>query len=447
MKLEESHTVELKKSVAQMNEALKSVCAFLNHRGGEVYFGVNDKGKITGIQSSDKTLRKISQIINTKIKPEFNPEIKEIKKHKNQIIYVKVPEGSNKPYFSDGIAYIRIGTENRVISPDELKRVILSQKKIKWDEEICRSAKLKDIDEETIKQFLKKAGIERNLGYKLLSWKDVLKRSGMIKNKSLTNALILLFGKTPQKFFPHAEVRCARFKGTEPLEFIDMKVFGSNIISQIENSVEFVKEHMQLHAEIKGMERVEKWEYPIEAVREAIVNAVCHRNYEISGNAQIRIFDDRLEIWGCGTLPEPLIVNDLMKKHDSILRNSLIGKCFFLIRFIEQWGTGTNRMIEECISHELPEPLFEEIAGNLVVTFRKSRLTNEYLEKLELNERQKKSVEYLVKNKKITTNIYADIFKTSPRMARNDLKKLINKEIVKKMGNSKKQSHYVLTEI
>src|SRR3989338_5507974 len=81
MKLEESHTVELKKSVAQMNEALKSVCAFLNHRGGEVYFGVNDKGKITGIQSSDKTLRKISQIINTKIKPEFNPEIKEIIKH------------------------------------------------------------------------------------------------------------------------------------------------------------------------------------------------------------------------------------------------------------------------------------------------------------------------------------------------------------------------------
>ena len=110
-----------------------------------------------------------------------------------------------------------------------------------------------------------------------------------------------------------------------------MKVFGGNIIDQREDALEFVKEHIQLHAEIKGTERIERWEYPIEAIREAVTNALCHRNYKISSNVQIRIFDDRIEIWGCGSLPEPLTIEDLKKKHDSVLRNPLIGRCFFLI--------------------------------------------------------------------------------------------------------------------
>jgi len=135
----------------------------------------------------------------------------------------------------------------------------------------------------------------------------------LIKKDKLTNAAILLFGKNPQKFSLQAETRCARFKGTEPLEFIDMKVFGGNIIDQREDALEFVKEHIQLHAEIKGIERIEIWEYPIEAIREAATNALCHRNYKISSNVQIRIFDDRIEIWGCGPLPEPLTVEDLKK--------------------------------------------------------------------------------------------------------------------------------------
>jgi len=100
------------------------------------------------------------------------------------------------------------------------------------------------------------------------------------------------------------------------LEFIDMKVFGGNIIAQREDALEFVKEHIKLHAEIKETERVERWEYPIEALREAITNAICHRNYKISSNVQIRIFDDRVEVWSCGSLPKPLTIEDLKKKHD-----------------------------------------------------------------------------------------------------------------------------------
>jgi ATP-dependent DNA helicase RecG len=434
----ESHTTELKKSLAQLDVALKSVCAFLNHKGGTVYFGVANDGKITGLNVTDKTLRKISQQIHSRIKPEITPEIREVKEKGESIIELKIPKGNNKPYFLNGVAYKRIGTENRIIPPDELKRIILEQKQTKWDEEICEGATLNDINEEKVERFLRKAKFERRLEIDpTISVKEALKRMDLIKRNKLTNATILLFGKNPQQFFMQSEVRCARFRGTEPLEFIDMKVFVGNIIDQREDAVEFVKEHIKLHAKIVETERVETWEYPIEAVREAITNAVCHRDYEISSNVQVRIFDDRIEVWGCGLLPKPLTVEDLRKKHDSILRNPQIGKCFFLIKFIEQWGTGTNRIISECLKYGLPEPLFEEVAGNLVVTFRKTKFTEDYLKQLGLNERQIKAIHYLKENKQITRRKYSSLFNCSTRTAFNDLQAMIDKKILKRKGKGK----------
>jgi len=437
VELKESQTVELKKSLSQLDDALKTVCAFLNHKGGIVYFGVNDKGKVIGLDVSDKTLRKISQQIISRIKPEIAPEIKEVEEIGKSIIKVKIPEGSNKPYFLNGIAYKKVGTEKRVIPPDELKRVILEQKQMRWDEEICEGATLNDIDNEKLKWFLRKAKTERNFDIESeTNLKEALKRLKLVKDGKPINASILLFGKNPQKFFLQAEIRCARFKGIEPLEFIDMKVFSGNIINQRDDAVEFVKEHIKLHAKIVGTERIEKWEYPIEAIREAVTNAICHRDYEISSNVQVRIFDDRIEIWGCGPLPNPLRVEDLKKKHDSILRNPLIGKHFFLIKFIEQWGTGTNRIIKECLKHGLPEPLFEEIAGNLVVTFRKYKISEDILD--QLNERQKKAIDFLKEHGKITNKDFQKLCPDVTRETlRKDLKDMINKKIITKKGTKR----------
>ncbi len=286
--------------------------------------------------------------------------------------------------------------------------------------------------------FLRKAKFERRLDISSnISIREALERLNLIKNNKLTNAAVLLFGRNPQKFFLQAEMRCARFKGTEPVEFIDMKVFGGNIIDQRDDGLEFVKEHIKLHAEIRGTERVEKWEYPTEAIREAITNAICHRDYEISSNVQIRIFDDKVEIWGCGLLPHPLTIEDLKKRHDSILRNPLLGKCFFMLRYIEQWGTGTNRIIEECLMHGLPEPLFEEISGSIVVSFRKS-YTLEVLEKLGLNERQIKSIEYIKKQGNITNREYQNLCSgISRETLRKDLNDLIVKKIIVRRGQNK----------
>ena len=153
--------------------------------------------------------------------------------------------------------------------------------------------------------------------------------------------------------------------------------------------------------------------YSLEALSEAITNAICHRDYEIASTVQIRIFDDRIEIWGVGPLPKPLTLKDLVKKHDSVLRNPLIANSLFMIKYIEQWGTGTNRIIEACIDHGLPKPLFEILSGSLVITFRKYKITEEMIQSL--NDRQKKIIEYLKEHKKITSKECSQLFDISKR--------------------------------
>lgn len=449
MELKESQTVELKKSLSQLDDALKSVCAFLNHKGGTVYFGVDDKGIIIGLEVSDKTLRKISQQIILRIKPEIAPEIKEVEEMGRSIIQVKVPEGSNKPYFLNGIAYKKIGTEKRAIPPDELKRIILEQKQIMWDEEICEGATLNDIDKISVKNFLMKSKEKRNYDVKLdIDVKNILEKFALIKNGRLTNTAILFFSKEPQKFFLQAEIRCAKFKGNDVTNpFISMNVIGNCIQEQIDNTEKFVLNNIKKAAWIEPgkIERVEKWEYPLGVIREAIVNAICHRDYSSVGNVQIRIFDTRIEIWNPGKLPEGLTVKSLKKQHISKPRNKSIAKLLFLIKYIEQWGSGTNKMVEICLNEGLPEPEFREIGKDFCVTLTCSRV-NELLENPELlNERQRQIMGYLKAKRVITSPEYKEIFKCSERTARMDLRRMVEFGIVKQVGKSK-NIRYVLNE-
>jgi len=215
-----------------------------------------------------------------------------------------------------------------------------------------------------------------------------------------------------------------------------MKVFEGNIFDQREDSVKFVMKHIKRSAKITGTERTEKWEYPIEAIREAITNAICHRNYQINSNVQVRIFDDRLEVWGCGPLPGTLTIEDLKREHNSFPRNKLIAKCFYNVKFIEKWGTGTGRIIRSCLDQDLPEPLFEIKSGNVVVTLKKYRITDELLN--ELNIRQRKAVNYLIEHGKITNKEYRELNpEISSNTALNDLKQLVQKGILTANGETK----------
>ncbi len=440
----ESEVIEFKGSLKLHNSIGEAISAFSNSKGGIILIGIEDSGKISGVDLGNNTLEKLANRIKLDTDPSIYPKISSYKLDGKDIIVIEIEECHEKPVFYKDKAYKRVGKSTHRLKASEMRKLAKnSGSKIYWDEQICERATLDDIDEDKVREFLKTAKLKRSLDIDPETpIKESLSRLDVLKEEKPTNACVLLFGKNPQRLFLQAETRCARFKGTKPITFIDMKVFDGDLIEQREDSIEFVKEHIRMEAEIKGTERIEKWEYPIEAIREAITNAICHRDYKIASNVQIRIFDDRLEIWGCGPLPEPLTVEDLKKEHRSILRNPLIGRCLFLAKFIEKWGTGTNRIIEKCLEHGLPEPLFEETSGSLVVTFRKYKVDEEILD--ELNHRQKKAVNYLKEHKSIKSGDLQKLFpEVSQETIRKDLKDLTNRGITKKTG-SKRGTEYIL---
>ncbi len=436
----ESPTIEWKSSLSSVNEIIETICAFANTEGGKILIGISKSGKILGVEIGKDTIEHLTNQISQNTDPKIHPKITVEKTNNKHIIIIEVKESPDHLVLAFGRPFKRVGKSTVRMSKDEYEKLILEKhrEKLYFDSQICEGATLKDINKNEIKRFLEKAEFERRLEINPnITVEEALEKLNLIKNGNLTNAAILLFGKNPQNFFLQAETKCARFKGTKPLEFVDMKVFGGNIINQRDDSLEFVKEHIKLHAEIKGTERVEKWEYPIEAIREAITNAICHRDYKTSDNVQIRIFDDRIEIWGCGPLPEPLTPEDLKKKHKSILRNPLVGKCFFLIKFIEEWGTGTNRMIEACLKEGLPEPIFEEVSGSLVVTLRKYYIPED-IEKFKINERQKIAMEFIKQSGMIALRDFKKILpKVAERTLRKDLNDLVKIGIIKPVGEKK----------
>ena len=243
-----------------------------------------------------------------------------------------------------------------------------------------------------------------------------------------------------------ARIRCARFKGTTAVDFIDMKLIDGTIIDQVEGAENFVLSHIKKAAKIVMFKREEVWEYPPNALREAIVNAVCHRDYSLSGNVKISVFDDKIEISSPGHLPSPLTPAMLRKKHDSIPRNALVANNFFLIKNIEQWGKGTNKIIQWCLEHGLKEPDFEEIGGSFEVVFYAPedilKLVPEEgkidLKGLGLNERQISILTDMVnKNMRTTIREYSKVFKISEKTAKRDMKKLLGTGYVKKVGFKK----------
>jgi ATP-dependent DNA helicase RecG len=228
-----------------------------------------------------------------------------------------------------------------------------------------------------------------------------------------------------------------------------MKVFRGDIIDQVDKALNFVLEHIPMAAWVVPgrVEREEKYAYPPDGVREAIINAICHRDYESPSNVQVRVFDDRIEIWNPGRLPEGWTVETLKRKHESKPFNPLIANQFFLIRFIEKWGTGINDMIEECIEWGLPEPGFEFTGTSLVVTFRRSLLTKESLRELGLNDRQIEIIKYLRKRESITSSEYVEMFGITGRQARMDLSQLVSAGLILKIGRARQTKYRFNPEI
>ena len=439
----ESETVEFKKSPGESKEIIKTISAFANTKGGRIFVGVSNSGKALGVEIGKDTVERLVNQIIQNTDPKVHPRTTVEKIDEKQIIIIKVKESSDHLVLAFGRRYKRVGKSTIRMSKDEYERIILEKHKDKlyFDSQICKEATLADIDKEKIRWFLKKAKAERNLDIDYTaSPLEALKRLNLLIDNKPTNAAILMFGKNPQRFFIQSEIRCARFKGIKAVKpFIDMKVINGSIYEQIDQAEKFILFNIKKAAWIEPgkIERQEKWEYPPDAIREAIINAIAHRNYNSSANVHISIFDDRIEIWNPGKLPPPLTPKNLKEEHKSIPVNPSLANLLFLIKYIERWGTGTNDIVKWCREEDLPEPIFKEVTGGFAVVLRKFQIP-ENLESLELNERQKKAIEYLKKYRKITNREYQNLCPDVNRETlRKDLNNLINKKAIIRKGEKK----------
>jgi len=217
-----------------------------------------------------------------------------------------------------------------------------------------------------------------------------------------------------------------------------------NIIQQVDEAMDFIRKNINVKFIMTGRpEREQIWDYPLEALREAIINAISHRDYSIPSNAEIRIYDDELIVWSPGGLPLGITLEDLYKSHPSVLRNKGIASIFYDMGWIEQWGSGIDKMRKMCVKVGLPEPKFEEEQGFRVI-FRKDIYTEEYLKNLGLNERQIKAVRYVKEKGEITNKEYQEITGVSRITASRELKGILEKKVLQMLGKVGKGTKYIL---
>jgi ATP-dependent DNA helicase RecG len=438
IKKDESETLEFKENFGE--EVIETAVAFSNKDGGIILVGVNNKGEIKGISVGKETLKEWSNKISQTTEPILIPEIESCKLKGKTIVVIKIKESPLKPVSYKGVCFMRIKNSNKKLTPKEISELHLQTIGSSWDSFVARDSKIEDIDFGKVEEYIKLAN---QTGRRKTTEKplEVLKKLDLIKDDKPTWAAILLFSENPQKFVPQAKIHCGRFK--DEITIIDDELIDGSIIDQIDKAMGFVKRHLKVEFVITDKPRREQvWEYPLEAIREAIINAVCHRDYTEASDIQIRIYDDRLIVWNPGKLPIGITIEDLYKPHKSVLRNRLIAQIFFDIGLIEKWGTGIQRIIDSCQKQNLPIPIFEEYQGFRVI-FRKP-YAKEELRKLGLSERQIKAVEYVEKKGSITNREYRLLNEVSRQTSTRELSDLVKKGIFIRIGRGK-MNKYVLT--
>jgi ATP-dependent DNA helicase RecG len=336
-----------------------------------------------------------------------------------------------------GRYFKRVGSSNRRMTEDDLTRAVLGSVGMTWDEMVDTRATLGDLEPGQMQHFRRLCNLKGRRPFPP-DEEDfaVLEKLGLLQEGKVSRAAVLLFGKNPQRFYPQARVRIGRFR-TEALIVDDREIVGT-LFDQVEAVMGYFRERLQTRFAFREVAaRDVIWEYPLEALREAIINAVCHRDYLDNGHVQVRWHDNRIAFVNPGGLPEPLRVEDLKREHRSVLRNRKVAEILFYAGFIEQWGSGTLRMIQECVDAGLPEPEFEERQAALWVTFHKDTMTEEHLRAIGLNERQTKATLFVKAQGRITNRDYRQLNQVSNKTAYLELDDLVEKGLLRRQGTGK----------
>jgi ATP-dependent DNA helicase RecG len=441
MKFRESETVEFKRSISGLDSSIKTICAFLNNKGGEVYFGIDKSGKVIGQIATDANLKSISHKIRHKINPEIIPGIEELKIDGKTVIKVTVANHDDYLYYCNGVAYTRCGTETVIIPPDDIRRRILSNNSINWEKEICKGAKISDLNNDTINFFKQLARKSNRIKVKNENIKLLLKKLKLIEGNKVTNAAMLVFGKDPYSFFPNITIKCGRFKDEKKKEFINMKDYNGNLFNNLEDCMLFLQNHLRIEAKIKGLLREEKWEIPLDALRESILNAIIHRDYSVKSFVYIKFYDEKIVIANPGRLPEELSIEDLYKEHESRLRNPLIAEVFYMAGFIDAWGRGILDILEMMDKEDLDKPGFEETGDSFRIIFNRPvtpQATPQATPQVLLTDLEERVLDEIKNNSRVSRRLIAENLNIGVDTVKEYINRLKKKGVLKRIGKTNK---------
>jgi len=317
-----------------------------------------------------------------------------------------------------------------------------------FDTSACERATLDNISRKRIEWFLDTARRERGFPLKAnTGTQSLLTHLNLIDDDKPTNAAILLFGDNPQRFHRVAETKCVHCHGTAYRRpFASMQVYDGDLFEQADQARDFVlaKINRSIGTRASGITAPATYELPPDAVGEAIVNAIAHRDYNSNASVEVRLFADRLEIWNPGSLPGTLTLDSLRNDHPSVPYNPLIAESLYLARYIERAGSGIQTMIELCHDAGLPEPQFEQREGSFVTTLWRDWLTAEVLAAHNLNDRQIQAVAHVKRADRIANSEYQQLMAVAKRTAHRDLADLVEKGIFEKVGTRGKGTFYKL---
>jgi len=411
-------------------EYLKWVCGFANAQGGVIYIGKDDNGDIVGLEE----YKKLMDDIPNKIRNAMGITV-EVNLHEEAGKYFIeiITHPYSVPISLRGRYYYRSGSTKQELIGASLNEFLLKKSGKTWDDVIEPRATFDDIDETAVAKFLVMAKEKGRLPeVDGLSTEELFDKLRLTESGQLKRAALVLFGKDPGKFYPSINVRIGRFR--DELDLVFQESEENNIINLYQTVLNQINHKFIVkNITFEGMHRIETPEYPREAMREAILNALVHRNY-MGAHTQIRVYDDKITFWNEGGLQSPLTIESLKRPHSSRPRNVLIADVCFKGGLIDAWGRGTIKIIEACKQAGLPEPEIIERDGGLLVTLFKNSMTTEQLVKLGLNERQLKAVEYVKERGKITNKEYQEINLVAKPTATRDLSELVEYGIFRNTG-------------
>ena len=440
----ESETIEFK--VSFNIETVETLVAFANTKGGNVYIGVADTGAVFGVPVGKESIPQWINEIKTKTEPALIPDVETIMIKGKEIVILSLKEFPIKPVSVKGKYYKRVGKSNHLLELNEILNMHLKTFNSSWDYYFDPHHSVLDISEEKTLHLIALYNKERKIPIE----KDVfefLSKMELIRDGKLTNAAFLLLMKNDSII---SDMELGHFQNEITIK--DGITISTDLIAEVEEVLSFLRKHISKEFIITANPaRIERWEYPLEALREIVLNMIVHRDYTHRGNSSVKIFPDRIEFFNPGQLPNHISINDLLHgNYVSDCRNKLLAKIFKEIDWIERYGTGIRRIRDYFREYGSPEPLFENFQHGFKVTVyplldidaeNAEKMSEKTADNSEMSEKTPESSEKMsektVDNSKMSEKTpessekmsekIIDIFKNNPYVTIEELSAILNK--------------------